>query len=140
MWSKRDAGAPSATIGGHQPATSPGKQTLTGALPPVQRKAEGGGQDGGAPEGVAAAAQRGVSGAPQVLPHLAQIQPLFGPHDVSGVQAHVGGAAAEASEQIGAAAYATGSSVAFREAPDLHTAAHEAAHVVQQREGVQLLG
>jgi hypothetical protein len=37
-------------------------------------------------------------------------------------------------------AYATGSTVAFREAPDLHTAAHEAAHVVQQRAGVQLRG
>src|ERR1043165_5661679 len=31
-----------------------------------------------------------------------------------------------------------GNHVAFREAPDLHTAAHEAAHVVQQRAGVQV--
>jgi hypothetical protein len=65
---------------------------------------------------------------------------LFGHHDVSGVRAHVGGAAAQASDRIGASAYATGSSVAFRESPDLHTAAHEAAHVVQQRGGVQLRG
>jgi hypothetical protein len=41
---------------------------------------------------------------------------------------------------MGAEAYATGSSVAFTGAPDLHTAAHEAAHVVQQRGGVQLKG
>jgi hypothetical protein len=33
-----------------------------------------------------------------------------------------------------------GNDVAFGEAPDLHTAAHEAAHVVQQRGGVQLKG
>ncbi|HWU90826.1 MAG TPA: DUF4157 domain-containing protein, partial [Kofleriaceae bacterium] len=141
MWSKRDAHSNGAATSGKQPAATPGKQTLTGALPPIQRKAEDGGQEGRAPaEGVAVAAQRGVSGTPQALPHLEQIQPLFGHHDVSGVQAHVGGPAAEASEAMGAQAYATGSSVAFRESPDLHTAAHEAAHVVQQRDGVQLLG
>ena len=65
---------------------------------------------------------------------------MFGRHDVSGIQAHVGGPAATASDAIGASAYATGSQVAFRESPDLHTAAHEAAHVVQQRGGVQLKG
>lgn len=52
----------------------------------------------------------------------------------------MGGAAATASRAIGAIAYATGNHVAFAGAPDLHTAAHEAAHVVQQRGGVQLKG
>ncbi len=41
---------------------------------------------------------------------------------------------------MGAEAYATGNSVAFKESPSLHTAAHEAAHVVQQRNGVSLKG
>jgi hypothetical protein len=41
---------------------------------------------------------------------------------------------------MGAQAYATGNHVAFAAPPDLHTAAHEAAHVVQQRAGVQLKG
>ena len=41
---------------------------------------------------------------------------------------------------MGAEAYATGDKVAFAHAPSLHTAAHEAAHVVQQRGGVQLKG
>jgi hypothetical protein len=41
---------------------------------------------------------------------------------------------------MGAQAFATGDKVAFGGAPDLHTAAHEAAHVVQQRDGVQLAG
>jgi hypothetical protein len=85
-------------------------------------------------------AQEGLSGGSQPLPYLDQIQHAFGPHDVSGVAAHVGGPAAAASEAIGARAYATGGEVAFREAPDLHTAAHEAAHVVQQRDGVSLKG
>ena len=42
-----------------------------------------------------------------------------------------GGVAADASEAIGAQAYATGNDVALESAPDLHTAAHEAAHVVR---------
>lgn len=139
MWSKRDEGAHAegtATASTNDAAL--GKHTLTAALPPIQRKGAGASQGGQG--GVIAAAQHGISGAPEALPHRAQIQGLFGHHDVSGIQAHVGGPAAEASQQIGAAAYATGTSVAFREAPDLHTAAHEAAHVVQQRAGVQLRG
>ena len=87
---------------------------------------------------VHAAAARGVSGGGGTLPHLEQIQRSFGAHDVGDVKARVGGPAREASEALGARAYATGSNVAFREAPDLHTAAHEAAHVVQQRAGVSL--
>lgn len=92
-------------------------------------------------EDVRAAAARGVSGAGGALPHLERIQQAFGPaHDLSGVRAHVGGVAARASEAIGAEAYATGDQVAFRDQPGLHLAAHEAAHVVQQRAGVQLKG
>jgi hypothetical protein len=41
---------------------------------------------------------------------------------------------------MGASAYATGNHVVFDRAPDLHTAAHEAAHVVQQAQGVNLYG
>jgi len=83
----------------------------------------------------------GVNGAGGALPHANQIQSSFGPeHDVSSIRAHVGGAAATAAGMIGAEAYATGDNVAFASAPSLHTAAHEAAHVVQQRGGVQLLG
>jgi hypothetical protein len=85
-------------------------------------------------------AAHGVSGAGQALPHGNTIQRLFGRHDISDVQAHVGGPAATASERLGADAYATGRSVGFRSAPDLHTAAHEAAHLVQQARGVQLAG
>jgi hypothetical protein len=118
------------------PVPVPGKRTLTEALPPVQRLAAGPatGAD------VHVAAQRGVSGAGGTLPHFATIQQLFGRHDVSGIQAHVGGEARQASHAIGAEAYAMGDRVAFSSAPDLHTAAHEAAHVVQQRGGVQLKG
>jgi hypothetical protein len=99
-----------------------------------------------APEGpqsadVHEAAEQGISGAASRLPHLDVIQRSFGRHDVRSVHAHVDGAARSASEVMGAEAFATGNSVAFRDAsPSLHTAAHEAAHVVQQRAGVSLAG
>jgi len=85
-------------------------------------------------------AAAGVASTGESLPYLEPIQRSFGAHDVAQVQAHVGGAAADAAGAIGAEAYATGDHVAFATPPDLHTAAHEAAHVVQQASGVQLLG
>src|SRR5262249_56765749 len=69
-----------------------------------------------------------------------RIQALFGRHGISGVQAHMDGPARAATASLGAHGYATGNSVAFAGAPDLHTAAHEAAHVIQQRAGVHLHG
>ena len=109
-------------------------------LPPrlaVQAKGRAEGED---PVWVRHAAAEGVAGGGGELPHLERIQEAFGGHDVTGIQAHTGGAATQASEAIGAEAYATGDRVAFRSQPTLHTAAHEAAHVVQQRGGVQLKG
>jgi hypothetical protein len=91
-------------------------------------------------ENVQAAAAHGTSGSAGALPHLDTIQRLFGRHDVSRVQAHTDGAAREGAIAMGAQAYAFGDRVAFAGAPDLHTAAHEAAHVVQQRGEVQLKG
>lgn len=87
---------------------------------------------------VHALAAQGISGAASTLPHVDQIQHAFGAHDVRGIEAHIGGPATQASQVMGANAYATGNHVAFGALPDLHTAAHEAAHVVQQRAGVRL--
>src|SRR5262249_9609194 len=66
------------------------------------------------------------------------VQRSFGRFSLEGVQAHIGGTAIDAARAIGAVAYATNGDVVFRERPDLRTAAHEAAHVVQQRAGVSL--
>ena len=86
-------------------------------------------------------AQRGLTGSVSALPHLARIQAAFGPaHDLSRVEAHVGGEARDASDLLGASAYATGDRVAFRNFPDVRLAAHEAAHVVQQRSRVSFAG
>lgn len=59
---------------------------------------------------------------------------------MSGVAAHVDARASEAAGRIGADGYATGNHVAFRGAPDLRTAAHEAAHVIQQQRGASVAG
>ena len=91
-------------------------------------------------QAVQAIAALGVQGSGGSLPYLDVIQASFGRHDVTGVRAHVSGESATSAELIGAQAYTTGNHVAFASMPDLHTAAHEAAHVVQQRAGVHLKG
>ncbi|MEO8840185.1 MAG: DUF4157 domain-containing protein [Kofleriaceae bacterium] len=85
-----------------------------------------------------AVAEQGTAGPGKAMPHGDRIQAAFGHHDITGISAHVGGDAASASAALGARAFAVGDRVGFAKPPDLHTAAHEAAHVVQQRGGVQL--
>lgn len=128
--------------------SKPGKSTLVDsasgdALPRiqlknVQRKVEGGA--GADPSAVHQAAAHGTRGAGAPLPYLDRIQASFGRHDVSHIQAHTDASAGEGARAMGAQAYAMGEHVAFGRSPDLHTAAHEAAHVVQQRAGVHLKG
>lgn len=86
------------------------------------------------------AAQRGIVGQSQPLPYLKTIQRAFGDHDVSNIQSHTGSEASESARAIGAEAFAMGRHVVFGEKPSLRTAAHEAAHVIQQRAGVHLKG
>lgn len=83
------------------------------------------------------AAARGIATPSSELPFLARIQASFGAHDVSQIRSHVGGTCAS---EMGARAFAAGDHVVFDREPDLHTAAHEAAHVVQQARGVNLYG
>ncbi|MEK6405785.1 MAG: DUF4157 domain-containing protein [Acidobacteriota bacterium] len=83
-------------------------------------------------------AARGLGGAGATLPHLDRIQASFGRHDVTGARAHLGPEAADSNRRMGAEAYTFGDRVAFAGVPSLHTAAHEAAHVVQQQSGVDL--
>jgi hypothetical protein len=125
-------------------SAGPGKHSLVESL--VQQKAEapssGGvaqGSTAGAPNVHDAAAQ-GISGSAGPLPHGETIQRLFGRHDVGNIQAHTDASAASGAQAMGAQAFATGNHVVFAGTPDLHTAAHEAAHVVQQRAGVHLKG
>src|SRR5271168_3741188 len=91
-------------------------------------------------DGVHEAARQGVAGASQPLPHFDRIQYSFGHHDVSSARAQIGGAGAQANERMGSLAYTLGNRISFSKAPNLKLAAHEAAHVVQQRSGAKLPG
>jgi|GEM_PF-6511849 len=113
-----------------QEAQPAGPGLLTGAPPALSLALPG-------PGVIQQAARAGMQGAGSALPYADQIQQAFGRHDISSVTAHQGPAAAAASQAMGASAYATGEHVVFGGAPDLHTAAHEAAHVVQQRSGAR---
>jgi len=106
---------------------------------PIQQRASGDNAEHD-PVTVHDAALRGISTSATQLPYIEHIQRSFGKHDVSGVKAHVGGDAAASAREMGAQAYATGDHVVLGPRADLHTVAHEAAHIVQQRGGVQLNG
>lgn len=117
-------------------AASPrARESLRGAVVQLRRAVGAAHPDAAT---VRAAAERGVAGPGSEIPQSSRLQEAFGHHDLSAVRAHVGGEAARAAAAMGAAAYATGEDVAFASPPDLHTAAHEAAHVVQQRSGATL--
>ena len=83
-------------------------------------------------------ARRGLKDATLPLPHGEQIQAAFGRHDVSQVRTSVGGSARTANRRMGALAFTSGDRIGFRDSPSLRLAAHEATHVVQQREGLSL--
>lgn len=84
------------------------------------------------------AARQGTQTPPTTYPFLKEIQQSFGRHDVSQVRAHLGPAATQSAESMRASAFASGKHVVFAGTPVLYTAAHEAAHIIQQRNGVQL--
>jgi hypothetical protein len=107
------------------------------ALPPTDPVQGDSGQLHGEVHRLAAS---GTADAGGPLPHFDAIQAAFGRHDIGNIRAHTGPDAREAATTMGATAFATGHHVAFAGTPDLHTTAHEAAHVVQQRAGVALKG
>lgn len=85
-------------------------------------------------EGLEGVAAQGFSGTPSSMPHLDAIQQSFGSHDLTSLKAYQDKPAQEANDAVGSRGLAMGDSVALK-STDLHTAAHEAAHVVQQRAG-----
>ena len=115
------------------PDAAPGVQ-LQAAGNLLQRIAifSGGAAGEGAVRDVATA---GLSGGSGPLPYLDRIQSAFGSHDVRGVRAHTGEPAHKSASALAAEAYTYGSHTVFSKAPSLRTAAHEAAHTVQQRSG-----
>lgn len=115
-------------------ARAPGKRSWTESLLLQRRATERRSPD------AREALESVVDGPGERLPFLDVIQKAFGGHDVTGVKAHLDAPARKAAAEIGAEGFATGQHVAFAGTPDLHTSAHEAAHVIQQRGGLQLKG
>ncbi|TNE92568.1 MAG: DUF4157 domain-containing protein [Deltaproteobacteria bacterium] len=116
------------------PSNSEMQDRLSGALDPVQKFSDG--QDTlRDPRATQELAAQATSGSAGKLPYLSQIEKMFG-QSLGDVKAHVGGEAGKSSEAMGAAAYASGDAIVFRDAnPSLELVAHEAAHLVQQRSG-----
>ena len=102
--------------------------------PPVQRKADGTGASTDAPSEVAA---RGFAGPAAELPYRAEMEDRFGT-SFADVQAFRGSDARAAAGQLSAHAYTVGNRIAFGDAgPGRELVAHELAHVVQGRGGLQ---
>ncbi len=114
-------------------------ESEAGGAAAVQCRIGGTGAGRDDPEHLHTAAARGVESATAEFPHRHRIEALFGRPVTA--RAALGGEARPACDALGAIAYARGDRVAFASAqPDLHVAAHEAAHTLQQRGGVQLAG
>lgn len=92
------------------------------------------------PDQIHQIAAAGVQGNGSPLPHLEELQSAFHPHDLSNVRAFIGGPAQAAADALNAMAYTVGNRIAFATPPSLQLAAHEATHVIQQRDGVHLVG
>lgn len=116
-----------------------GQEVAAHATDPVQKKKRGVVQakSVGGGEKEKEKASKGLRGQKEKLPYQGEIQKSFGRHKLDGVEVYKDKGAKDAAKEIGARAYAMGNKIAFGESPDLHTAAHEAAHVVQQRAGVK---
>jgi hypothetical protein len=127
-------------------ATSVSRTLAGGAAPsaplavtPVGTSVQG--KEAGAAE-VPASVHAAMGGGGQALaPDVgAKMSTAFGGHDFSGVRVHTGGAAAQASQDLGAAAYTVGSDVFFGSGQyqphspgGQELLAHELTHTVQQR-------
>jgi hypothetical protein len=137
--SRRDRQARGDSATGTAAPRTVGRDLLDGAPRPTRAQVA---SWSGAPEtrgGAVAEAERGVAGPAAAYPHRGRIEAAFGRPLTA--RAHVGPRAAAASEAVGAEAYALGNDVAFRSSqPDLHTAAHEAVHTLQQQSGVMPAG
>ncbi len=92
----------------------------------------------GAEKQTHAIADQAVADGGGSMPYVDEIAQSFGEHGdkVRGIRAHTGKNAKQATGALGAQAFAYGNDVAFADKPSLHTAAHEAAHVVQQHAGI----
>jgi Domain of unknown function (DUF4157) len=127
------------------PATSPATQRkraqhLSHSLADIalQKPAERATQNDASPQAIQQAAAQGRGTPTTSLPHAHHLQQAFGHHSIHNIQAHLNPRARASAQAMQATAFASGEHIVFANTPDVHTVAHEAAHVVQQRAGVRL--
>jgi len=84
------------------------------------------------------AARRGIRTPSTAMPYTGDIQRAFGHHDISGIRFHSGPKAVQSARDMSAEAYSTAGHVVSSGSISKHTAAHEAAHYIQQQGGVRL--
>lgn len=83
--------------------------------------------------------ETGKSSIPRDIPFQDEIERSFGgSHSLGDVQALSGPSIASTASDLGAIAFTQGNVMGFAQEPTLHDAAHEAAHVFQQRAGLPL--
>jgi hypothetical protein len=80
-------------------------------------------------------AASGTKGTGSQLPYYKVIQAAFGKYDISQVKAYIN---SQVTRALGAEAYTCGNEIVFNKYPSLFVAAHEAAHVIQQRANILL--
>lgn len=108
-------------------ATAKLRPTQTSALDPNRSRAEA--------RRLHDVARAGLSGPSRPFPYAERISAAFGAHAPEGLRAHIGPAARAANKGLSAEGYVWKGRAAFARMPDLHTAAHEAAHMVHQAHG-----
>ena len=150
MLAAQDALAMARAISGAVPDGARRLAALELALAPLIAQASITGQSGEAADGCFAdttapsagdtidhlVAQTATSGVARSLPYLDRIQQSFGAHDISQIRMFDDAPARRGAAFLGARAFTYGDAIATGTPLDLHTAAHEAAHVVQQRAGL----
>ena len=119
------------------------RPSLSQQQPPIQQQAysEPVQLDGGSDvstDKIHKAARQGIRTPSSTFPYAKEIQKSFGRHDISGINFHNSSEAAQSARAMNARAYSTAGHVVSAGPISKHTAAHEAAHYIQQQAGVQL--
>ncbi len=88
--------------------------------------------------GLQSSSTKALTNPSQSIPYLSRIQQSFGPgYDLRNIKSHSGTESQQVSHSLGTRAFTRGNHIVFGDRPNLHVAAHEAAHVFQQQAGLQ---
>jgi hypothetical protein len=115
--------------------TAAAPQRTAGTTPSTAEAALSTRRTAGQARAMHAVARQGLGDPAGPYPHGDRIRAAFGAYAPSGLSAHMGPAARAASGALSAGGYVLNGRAVFGGRPSLHTAAHEAAHMVHQAHG-----